>query len=138
MRWWRRRRRFPQLNHAIPIDNRAVIADSPSPSPTALHCRSCFLSFRFGYLFRPRRNICRPAPRRAVPPIGFRATKLDMVCVPILRPLIPTGRNCIACTSVRPTATGSPSFSFLSRWISRGTWRIQLEFLNPLLSLHRD
>ena len=86
----RRRRRFTQLNHAIPIDNGAMMANSPSPS-TAMRC-ACAASadpilfspspFRVGYLFRPRSNI---APRR-VAPIGFRATKLDMVCVPILRP----------------------------------------------------
>ena len=33
----RRRRRFTELNHAIPIDNRAMMADSPS---TTMHCRS--------------------------------------------------------------------------------------------------
>ena len=80
----RRRRRFTQLNHAIPIDNGAMMANSPS---TAMRCQRrsdlvFSLPLRFGYLFRPRSNI---APRR-VAPIGFRATKLDMVCVPILRP----------------------------------------------------
>lgn len=66
------------MNHAIPIDDRAVIADSPS---TADRVFSPFDSVTYFVraTFPP-------------PPIGFSATKLDMVCVPILRALTPTDR----------------------------------------------
>ena len=72
------------MNHAIPIDDRAVIADSPS---TADRVFSPFDSVTYFVraTFPP-------------PPIGFSATKLDMVCVPILRP---TGIAVHARTEVR-------------------------------------
>ena len=82
----RRRRRFTQLNHAIPIDNGAMMANSPS---TAMHCAASADPILFS--LSPFDSVtyfglaATFAPRR-VAPIGFRATKLDMVCVPILRP----------------------------------------------------
>ena len=82
----RRWRRFTQLNHAIPIDNGAMMANLPS---TAVHCAASADPILFS--LSPFDSVtyfglaATFAPRR-VAPIGFRATKLDMVCVPILRP----------------------------------------------------
>ena len=74
----RRRRRFTPLNHAVRIDNRAMIADSPSPSPSRprLHSArwllqgsvtpmpSCFL---FSPLIRLLISSAQRSPRRAAP-----------------------------------------------------------------------
>ena len=65
----RRRRRFTQLNHAIPIDNGAMMANSPSPS-TAMRCAASADPILFSLPLSSRLLISAsqqhcPPPRRA-------------------------------------------------------------------------
>ena len=142
----RRRRRFTPLNHAVRIDNRAMIADSPSPSRPRLHSArwllqgsvtpmpSCFL---FSPLIRLLISSAQRSPRRAAPRrllvleprnwIWFACQFYDR---PELQCMRAPKLELPSCQFLVPIPVDYPR--------ARGTSGIHLEFLNQLLLLHRD